>query len=108
MTGACQTARAKQFPDYRPPLIMRAIAELQVEQRIWLRNTEISGSCARESMESMLEYHPSSNHCLPRRRRRPRAYAGYAIGKGHITQGSTWWTVIRQQFVLSAKTAPRE
>ena len=57
-------------------------------------------------MESMLEYHPSSNHCLPRRRRRPRAYAGYAIGKGHITQGSTWWTVIRQQFGRSAKTAP--
>jgi hypothetical protein len=33
----------------------------------------------------MLEYHPSSNHCPPRRSGRSRTYACIAIGKGHLT-----------------------
>ena len=42
------------------------------------------------------------------RSRWSQTYAGYAIAKGHITQGYTWWLVIEQQFSRSAKTAPRK
>ena len=75
------------------------------QQRIWLRNREIRVR-SRKSTKSTYECHPSSYHCLPRRSRRPRAYAGYAISKGFITRASTRWTAIRQQFSdLSAKKA---
>jgi hypothetical protein len=87
-------------------LVPLGSSQARKQQRIWLRNTKISGSCARESRESTYECRPSSYHCLPRRSRWPRAYAGYAIGKGLITTALTVWLAIEQQFSgRSAKTA---
>src|SRR6266704_2909756 len=65
---------------------MRAIAELQTQQRYWLRNRETPGLCAKGSTESMYGCHPRPYHCLPRRRRRSQTYASLAIAKGHITR----------------------
>ncbi len=52
--GAWRTAIPKQFPDYRPHLILRNHAELHVEQRIWLRKREIPGSCARAPRKGLI------------------------------------------------------
>ena len=71
-----------------------------MQQRDWLRNSQIPGLRARESSESMYGCHPRPYHCLPRRSRRDHPYAGLAIGKGHITRALTRWAVIRQQFSL--------
>src|SRR6266704_4806754 len=108
--GAWRTAIPKQFPDYRPHLILRNHAELHVEQRIWLRKREIPGSCARESTESTYGCHPRPSHCLPRRSRWSRTYAGYAIGKGHITPATRpGGSSSSNSFPsLSAKKAPRK
>ncbi len=88
---ACETASATQALDYR--------ALKREQQRVWLRNSSFSGSCAREGAKAC------TSAPLPRTTARHAEAEGLgpmpdiATGKGNITTALTVRLGIGHQFV---------